>query len=61
MNHIKVSIELGHTLGEWKDLCNGEDYWDFSADDLLGGAVEPNEDMTYWYIDGRLYETPINS
>ena len=30
---------------------------DYSIDDFINGAVESNEDMIYWYINGRLYET----
>ena len=67
-NNIRIRIEVGHTIEEWKSLLassqNGQsfewenDYWDLSIEDLLTGAVEPDEDMTYWLIDGRLYETP---
>lgn len=57
----KINIEFGHTLDEWETLCgDSEDYWDFSLDDFFGGAVEPNEDIAYWVIDGRIYEVPTN-
>jgi len=61
--NTKINFEIGHTEDEWKDLVYGDDYsyitfWDFSIDDLLNGAIEPNDDMLYWLIDGRLYETP---
>ena len=65
-NNVRIHIEVGHTIEEWERLCasshNGQplenDYWDLSIDDLLTGAVEANESMTYWLINGRLYETP---
>ena len=65
-NEISIHFEIGHTTEEWEELCSNSnygqalenDYWDFSIDDLLNGAVEPDKDMIYWLIDGRLYETP---
>ena len=69
VKNIRINIEFGHTKEEWKKLClgshNGQplenDYWDFSAEDLLNGAIEPEDNMTYWLIEGRLYETPENN
>lgn len=53
-----IKIELGHTLEEWeKTYSDNENLWDVNLDDVLNGALEPNEDIVYWYIDGRLYET----
>lgn len=53
---MKIVIEYGHTLEEWKKYFNGYDYWDFPAYELFNGAIEPQKDFTYWFIDGRLYE-----
>ncbi len=57
------SIYVVHnkTLEEYMDIY-GEAYnkgelWDFSREDMENGSVEPNLDMVYWEIDGRLYET----
>lgn len=33
------------------------DLWDFPIEELLDGTVEINEDIWYWVIDGRCYET----
>ena len=54
----KITLEVGHTIEEWS-VKYGEnlDCWDFPIDELLDGTIEPNEDMTYWVIDGRVYET----
>lgn len=57
------SIYVVHnkTLEDYMDIY-GEAYnkgelWDFSKEDMENGSVEPNLDMVYWEIDGRLYET----
>ena len=31
--------------------------WDFSAEDVNGGAIDLDPDTVYWEIDGRVYET----
>ena len=59
MNRLEVNgrvlhFECGHCEGE---VDFGPDYWDFSLDDIIEGAVEINEEMLYWYIGGRMYET----
>ncbi len=54
----KITIEFGHTLHElhsgshWDNEC-----WDFEYSELFDGTIEPQDDMVYWLIDGRLYET----
>ena len=57
------SIYVVHnkTIEEYMDIY-GEAYnkgelWDFSREDMENGSVEPNLDMVYWEIEGRLYET----
>lgn len=65
INGKTMYLELGHNVAEWKKKfdvpeerdCNASTYWDFSFEDFLNGAVEINEDITYWYINGRVYET----
>lgn len=57
-----VHVQSGHTLKEWKDYCNDTEteddrLWDFPIEELMNGAVEPNEDIIYWFIGDRLYET----
>lgn len=56
-------IECGKTLKEYMEKF-GEAYsrgalWDFSAEDVNGGAIDLNPNQVYWEIDGRLYETKV--
>lgn len=54
----KFAIETGHTLCELKTGCHCDDTcWDFPYEELFNGAIEPQDGMTYWLINGRLYET----
>ena len=58
VNGQKLHLVIGKTVREWKQMCGHDDsVWDISFEDLLGGAVEINQDIWYWYIDGRCYET----
>ena len=52
-----LSVEFGHTVEEWKDKWYDYDLWDFPIEELLDGTIEPNQDIVYWCIDGRCYET----
>lgn len=53
----KLTLEIGHTLDEWQEKYgSNEDNWDFPINELLDGTIEPDEDITYWFINGRLYE-----
>lgn len=54
-------IECGKTIEEYMAKF-GEAYergelWDFSAEDVSGGAIDLDPDTVYWEIDGRVYET----
>ena len=56
-----IYVVYDKTLEDYMDVY-GEAYnkgelWDFSWEDMENGSVEPNLDMVYWEIDGRLYET----
>ena len=55
------TIKTGATLEEYMSKHgeahdNGE-LWDFPYQELFDGTIEPQDGMTYWLIDGRLYET----
>ena len=59
---IAIHLEVGHTKEEWNheqaEAAKGlVALWSFPVDELLDGTVEPDVDMIYWLIDGRLYET----
>lgn len=59
-NPLPIIVEEGHTKEELKTITdNDEEYWDFPLVELLDGTIEPNKEMIYWLIDGRLYETPF--
>jgi hypothetical protein len=59
-----TNVETGHSLDEYNALFKSEiedgSLWSFSKEDMETGAIEPNPDMLYWEIDGRLYETICN-
>lgn len=61
MDNLK--IKYGYTIDEYM-ACFGNDYengdlWSFTKDDFENGAIEPDESITYWFIDGKYYETSI--
>jgi len=53
----KLHLVLGGTYEEWDKLYGGDIYWDILFEELIDGTLEINEDIWYWYIDGRCYET----
>lgn len=61
-----IFFEYGHSIEEWNSIKTyaeeslSYDLWDFSIDDLINGAIEPEENCLYWLIDGRFYETYLN-
>lgn len=56
-DNITFYVELDHTKKEWNRTYGKYDLWDFPIEDFVNGAVEPDENMVYWLIDGRLFET----
>ena len=58
VNGQKLHLVLGHTKQEWKkEYGKEEELWDFLLEELLNGAIDIQEDIWYWYINGRCYET----
>lgn len=59
----KMHLDTYHTIDEWSkkygDNDGDETFWDFDIRDIFEGSVEPDENIVYWYIDGRVYETDI--
>ena len=57
INGRLIHFELGHSVDEWDNSYSSDGNWDISLGDFINGAVEADEDLVYWYIGGRLYET----
>lgn len=57
MDLEKLNIVYDKTIEEWYEKYGNKSLWSFSLKDVLNGAVELDEDMCYWAIDGRFYET----
>jgi len=57
---MRIIIETEHTIDElhngstWNNEC-----WDFPLEELLDGSIEPRDDIVYWLIGDRAYETTI--
>ena len=54
---VKLHLVLGKTVKEWEEARGNDDLWDILFEELLDGSVDIDEDIWYWYIDGRCYET----
>ena len=58
VNGEKLHLILGKTEEEWlRTYGSDENLWDVSFEELIDGTLEINEDIWYWYINGRCYET----
>lgn len=57
----EIKVEYGHTEDEYETkygkLHEIGNLSDFEPSELFDGSIEPNGCMTYWCINGRLYET----
>ena len=55
-----AKVIYGHTLEELAMVQ--DDYcWNFLVEDFINGAIAPQDNMVYWLIGDRLYETTINA
>ena len=53
-----ITVEVGHSLEEWQERYgNNDDAWDFPVEEISDGTITPDEDVVYWLINNRLYET----
>lgn len=58
MRPTKMHLVLGKTEREWKENFGDiPGMWDILLEEFLDGAMEVNDTIWYWYIDGRCYET----
>ena len=53
----KMHLVLGKTLKDYEKYNSNEVLWSFQLDEFIEGAIEVNEDIYYWLINGRVYET----
>lgn len=62
-NNFVINYETGHTREEYMERFADEydsgECWDILAVELEDGTLEPDEDILYWLIDDRYYETPL--
>ena len=59
VNGKPLHLILGKTRADWVANFNPEELWDFLFEEVLNGAIEHNEGIWYYYIDGRIYETNL--
>ncbi len=52
-----LHLVFGKTEEEWTEKYGAYFCWDIGIEELLDGTLEINEDIWYWIIDGRCYET----
>lgn len=52
-----LHLVLGKTRREWLEAYGKDVVWDILLEELLDGTMEINEDIWYWLIDGRCFET----
>ena len=58
VNDKKLHLVLGKSINDWAcAYADIQDFWNVPLEELLDGTLEINEDIWYWYIDGRCYET----
>ena len=58
VNGFSIHLVLNKTMSEWKrNFESNDNLWNFPIEEILDGTVEPNENIWYWLINGRLYET----
>lgn len=59
VNGQNLHLVLGKTVKEWDEKYGNQNdaLWDILFDELIDGTLEINEDIWYWYIAGRCYET----
>ena len=52
-----MHLILGKTIKDYEKYSSNEVLWSFQIDEFIEGAIEVNEDIYYWLINGRVYET----
>lgn len=57
INGKKMHIVLGKTIKDWEKYHSNEILWSFPISEFIEEAIEINEDIWYWLINDRVYET----
>lgn len=57
VNDKCLHLVLGKTYEEWEKKYGNDIYWDILFEELIDETLEINEEIWYYYIDGRCYET----
>lgn len=58
VNGQTLHLVLGKSIEEWNDMyANNNDFWNIPLEEFLDSSLYPNEDIWYWLINGRCYET----
>ena len=52
-----LHLVLGKSKKEWRKAYGRDVEWDFLLAELLDGTVEIREDIWYWLIGDRCFET----
>jgi hypothetical protein len=57
VNGKALHLVFGKSREEWERVYANPDLWDVPFEELVDGTLEVDEDIWYWYIDGRCFET----
>ena len=57
VNGKALHLVFGKSREEWERVYANPDLWDVPFKELVDGTLEVDEDIWYWYIDGRCFET----
>ena len=58
VNGVTIHLVLNKNVTDWRNLYRGNNgLRGFALEEILDGTIEPNENIWYWYINGRCYET----
>lgn len=61
----KLNLVLGLSKTEYMASFGGSyddgELWDFPLEELLDGTIDINEEIYYYLINGRCYETTLDA
>lgn len=55
----RLHLVFGHLMKDWVSVYSlkSDELWDVKLEELLDGTLEINENIWYWLIGDRCYET----